>query len=332
MKKILAIVKRDLKSGVRDWLILYLLLAPVLFAVILRLFIPGVESSNLHFVALEQLPQADQTHIEQYATIEYVENVDQLEERVSRIDDVIGITKESNEFQIVQQGNEQEGLLQTTGYVLQSVDESFEDVPIELSFSEIGWEFSPAKLQGGNALIILSTILGGMLILLNLVEEKMNNTISAVHVSTVSKAQFVLGKGIMGYLMSIYGAVAAVLILGFDGINYGMLTVTVLSLACISVIIGFSIGVVNDEPIAAIAGMKITFVPVIASIFGAIYLPQAWQVVLYWSPFYWAYDSIVALLLNEATWQQILTNSAIILAITALVFLGLRKRITQGLR
>lgn len=170
-----------------------------------------------------------------------------------------------------------------------------------------------------------------MLIVLNLVEEKMSNTLSALHVTPISKAQIVIGKGLLGFVLSIFGSFAAVFILGFEGVHYGMLGVTVFSIAWISMIIGFGIGVVNKEPISAIASMKITFVPVLASIFGAIYLPTNWLFVLYWSPFYWSYLNIRDILMQESQWSFVLRNNGMILVITLLVFMGLRPRIKRGL-
>jgi len=331
MKRILAIVSRDIKSGTRDWLIMYLAIAPILIALVLKALIPGVSDTTLNVVLLEDTPVELQEHIEKYAKVSYVEDQDLMEDRVLKMDDVFGLKIEGEDYKIISQGNEVFNMVQLFSSVIDQYRYKDLEIDIEVKTSDMGWTMSPLKLQGSIIVIIFTTILGGMLIVLNLVEEKMSNTISAINVTPTSKPQLVIGKGLLGFILSIFGSYVTIFILGFESIDYGMLALTVFSLAWISVIIGFSIGVVNDEPISAVASMKMTFVPVLASVFGAIYLPTKWLFILYWSPFYWAYLNVRDILMNEAVWSKILLHNGIILFLTGLVFVGLRKRIQRGL-
>lgn len=331
MKRILLIVLRDIKSGTRDWLILYLSIAPILLAVILRTFIPSAGDTSVNFVILESSASQLESHLSTYSKVDVVENMEELEERVLRIDDVFGVQLLSDKLELIAQGNEVEGTSEIAKVILLNYNKENTQLPVDVKFSNIGWEISPLKLEGANLLIIFNTILGGMLILLNLVEEKMSNTISAINVSPTRRWEFIVGKGLLGFLLSFIGAFAVILILGFNGINFAMLLVSVLAISFIGAIVGFGIGINNNEPISAIASMKMIFIPVMVSIFGAIYLPEKWLFVLYWSPFYWAYDVIRDILLLNAQWSKVLLNSGIILGITIVVFLGLRRKIIQGL-
>jgi len=331
MKKVLAFARRDLKAGMRDFLVVYLILAPILLSLILRFFVGGMAESPLRVAVLDDgsmlvTELARFVHVESFATRPA------LVERVERIDDVLGVWATSEGHELIAQGNEMPGTDTVLRNILRRIQAGNNALPVVVSVRDIGYGLSPLKLQGGLLLIILTTVFGGMLILLNLIEEKMSNTISAVNVCPASRIEFVLGKGLLGFLTPIVGSAAAVYILGFRDFDLGMFVISVVSLASISLVIGFAIGVTNDEPISGIAAMKGVFVPVFASVLGAMFLAERWHFVLYWSPFYWGYLSMNAILLGEATWRQILQNSAIILAITGLVFAALRPRIERGLR
>ncbi|MBS4054416.1 MAG: ABC transporter permease [Thermaerobacter sp.] len=331
MKRILFIARRDLKSGLRDFLVVYLFLAPVLFALLLRLFAGGVAASPLRVAVFEDgaaiaSALADYAHVEPFATR------DALLERVLRLDDVLGVVATSAGHELVAEGNEMPGTDAAVRLVLYRLGAEEGALPAIVEISDIGFTLSPFILQGGLLLLIMTTVFGGMLILLNLIEEKMSNTLSAMNVTPASRLEFILGKGLLGFLTPVLGGSMAVYLLGFRDFNLGMFLVSMVSLAFISLIIGFLVGVTNDEPISGIAAMKGVFVPVLASVLGATLLAERWQFVLYWSPFYWGYLNMNAILLGSATWGEVLRNSTIILVITGIVFAALRPRIARGLR
>ena len=330
-KRVLAIVSRDIKSGTRDFIMIFIIIMPILLALALKALIPGAGAATVKIVVPEPADADLISYLEGYGKVEVVDDRNDIEKRVLKTDDIFGLIQEDGRYNIIQQGNETQGALDMVRYIVSSYENKDTELPVDVLISDIGWGLSPLKHQGAILLVVFGTVFGGMLIVLALVEEKMSNTISAINVTTVSRTEFIIGKGLLGFLIPIIGAFATILILGFEGINYGMLVSIILSTALISIIIGFSIGVMNTEPISAIASMKSIFVPVFGSVFGAMFLSSKWQFLLYWSPFYWAYKGMDAIILQTAAWGQILLYCFIILALTAVVFLLLSKRIRQGL-
>jgi len=330
MKRVLTIAGRDLKSGLRDFLVVYLMFAPFLLAFLLRLFVGGVGATPLT-VAVYEDGVTLAARLSDYAQVEIHTSRTSLHERVGRIDDMIGIVATEHGYEIVQQGNESPGIDSALRSLLHRFEAVDVQLPVTVSVRALGWQMSPLKLAGGLMLILFTTVFGGMMILLSIIEEKMSNTISAMNVSPATKIEFILGKGALGFLTPIVGSMGAVTILGFYGYNFAMFLVSIISLASISLVIGFVIGVMNSDPISGIASMKAVFLPVLASMLGAMFLAPEWHFVLYWSPFYWGYQGMSAILLGEATWGQVVHFNSLILAITALVFLFLRPRIVRGL-
>lgn len=105
-----------------------------------------------------------------------------------------------------------------------------------------------------------------------------------------------------------------------------------LALSLTSVIVGFAIGIRTDNVIGAISGMKMMFLPILASVFGAIYLRESLHFLLYWSPFYWAFQAMDRIILQTAEWRDVLIPTGMILLISAVVMLLLAKQIRRGLK
>jgi ABC-2 type transport system permease protein len=331
MKQILAIMNRDFISGKRDFIFVYLIIAPFLLALALKAIIPGIDSTTINIAVLDTMDQEIVNYLDEFAKIKKFETVQDIRVRVGKTDDYLGLVKKNDKYNIINQGNETTGSLDFLELIVNSYQKDLYIFPIDIKITDNGWKLHPLKQQGANFLIVFTTVFGGMLILLSLVEEKMSNTISAINISPTTKIEFIIGKSVLGFIIPIIGIFGILLILNFDHINYYMVTLLSISTALISMIIGFVIGVMNDDQISAIASMKMIFIPIMGSVFGAIYLSDKYHFLLYWSPFYWAYEGINAIILNEATWPMIIKYSSIIIFITIIVFMLLKNRIEKGL-
>jgi ABC-2 type transport system permease protein len=180
-------------------------------------------------------------------------------------------------------------------------------------------------------ILLLVSIFGGMIVMLGLVEEKQYRTLAAINVAAVSPGEYVIGKGLLGFVIPVVHGFAILLILGFSEIDYLKVTLVILSIALIGMIAGFALGVWNDNQMTAISSMKVMFLPLLGSLFGAVFLPDKWLPLLYWSPYYWAFRAVEGILLQQATWPFVLQNCGLILLISLVIYLLLQKRIRRGL-
>lgn len=331
IRKIFAITKRDIKSGIRDSMIFYIIIAPFILALVLKMMTTSVGATTINIAVDNSVEGSVVEYLEDFGKVEILNNIETIKSRVNDTDDIFGLVKEGEKFTIIQQGNETKGTVDLLDYIVNSYVNQNLEAPVEVNVSDVGWKLSPIKQFGGSLLIIFVSVFGGMIILLNLVEEKQEKTLTAVNVSSITRTQYVIGKGLLGFIIPIIHAFGMLAILNYGSINYFMVTVVILSIAMISVLIGFLIGVTNDNILGAIGSMKMLFIPILGSIFGAIYLNAKWHFLLYWSPFYWAFDSLNSIILKEATWSQVLINCSFTILITALIFALLSKRIKRGL-
>lgn len=331
LQKIWTIFLRDLKVNVRDFLGLYLLVIPLLFAVGIRLLAPSVNDTAARIVLIDGDNPEMATYLDQFAKVELLPDVAAATERVAERDEVLAILPEGDGYYILAQGNEPESVIDQ-GKVFKSFYEL--DLRVDettATLRDFGRTEPPIKKMLVNAAILFTSVLGGMMIAINIVEEKADHTISAMNLAPISKLTFVLGKSVMGMFLAIYGSIAILLITGYGSVSLGQMMVALVSVTVLSVLVGFIQGLSNDDVMNAAASIKLLFVPLAAGIAGAELLGEQWQILFYWIPYYWSYIGNEAILSYTSTWPQTLGYTAIVLVICGVAYLGLASRIRKGL-
>ncbi len=330
-KKIWIIFMRDLKVNLRDFLSLYILLVPIIFAVGIKLLVPSVSDTTVNLALLDGDNPEMVTYLEQFANVELFNDVDAVEERLERRDNVVAILPEGDDYYILTQGNEPESVVEFAK-LLNSYHGLDLDVENTTAVIEtFGRTESPMKRLLVNIMIMMTSVLAGMLISINIVEEKVDNTVSAINVSPISRVGFILGKSMSGMFLAVYGAIAILWITGFSDVNIGQMLLAIVSVTLLSVLIGFVEGLNNDDVMNAAAGIKMLFLPLGAGVAAAELLSDKWQVLFYWVPFYWTYKGNDAILSYSASWLQIIGYTAIVLALCGAVYYFLAPKIQKGL-
>ena len=305
--------------------------APVLLALVVNALSPSINDTTVKIAMIEGENPAQVEYLENFARVSLYKDIEAITERVERRDNYVGIVPEGDGYYILTQGNESERVVDFVK-ALQSLyvlGANIEDSSAEIV--EFGREIPPLKRMLVNISIIFSSVLGGMIIAINIVEEKGDNTISAVNVTPISRMGFVLGKSMMGLMMPIYGSIAIILITGFGYVNLLQMLLIVLSATLLSMLIGFVEGLANDDMMTAAASFKMIFLPIAGVIAVAEAVAEKWQWTVWWMPYYWTYRGNDAVLSETATWPQILLYTAIILALCGAVYLFLAPKIKTGL-
>lgn len=332
IKKIFIIFQRDMITSVRNFITLYILVVPIIFAIIINVFSPGINDTTVEIVLLDGENTEQSEYFAQFAKVEMLGSLDEIEDRVKKRDNIIGVLPDANgEYYILTQGNEPDFVVD---YVRNLTAFDHYEVGMEDSMADMvdfGRDIPPLKKLMVNTAMMFTSILGGMIIALNIVEEKNDNTISAIHLAPVSRLAFIAGKSMIGVFVPVVGSVLLLLITGFRDINYFHVLIMVLTSCIISILIGFIEGINNDDVMNAAGNMKMLFLPLFGSIAGEELLADKWQVLFYWIPFYWTYKGNDLVLSDRGTLFDILKYAGIVVLISVVVFLVLAPKIRKGL-
>lgn len=106
--RIRARLAADWAMARRDPISLYILLAPIIFAVLIRAFVPGLGSGTPTFAVLESVPLPAREILARHGQIVLFPDQESLEARVNRPDDVPGFVPERNSVTMLLQGDEAE--------------------------------------------------------------------------------------------------------------------------------------------------------------------------------------------------------------------------------
>ena len=329
--KIWSIFMRDIRVNTRDFIALYILLFPIIFAVGIQLLAPSVNDTTVRLALLESDDPAKAEYLEQFASVELFADMEALTTRVEKRDHTVAILTEGDTSYILTQGNEPESVTEFAKML-----NSFHALGLDVAettaeFKSFGHTESPLKKMLVNISLLFVSVLAGMMISLNIVEEKMDNTISAINVSPISRVGFILGKSMMGLFLAVYGSIALVWITGYGDVNFGQMLLAIFAVTLLSLVVGFIQGIANNDVMNAAAGMKMMFLPVGAAVAAVEILSDKWQILFYWVPFYWTYRGNDAILSYSATWPQIISYTAIVLALSGIVYYILAPKIQKGL-
>ncbi len=311
---------------------IYIFAIPLLLALAIQLFAPGLNDTTFTFAML-QSDQADHiAFMERYAKVELFDTQEELERRILKRDEIAGfIPQPDGTYQIILQGNESvatEQMARAFSALYQLEATKAETTAQVLNF---GLTVPPVKTKLVNMLILLTIMLSGMLIALGIVEEKQDNTVHAIQVTPVSQNTFILGKSLIGGLVTLGGIVGALLITGYYGVNWAMILLVGLTSMLLSLLVGFLQGLNSNDIIEAAAGVKMLMLPIAGSIAGYEFLSDEWQWTMYWSPFYWAYKANNEILSGSASWGSVLLAVALVCGLSALVYGISIPKIRKGL-
>ncbi len=331
IRKMFILFLRDLKVNTRDFFALYMLLIPIIMAIVFNLLAPGINDTLLNLAFIEGENPDMVEYYKDFAKVSVHKDRESLNERVNRRDDVFGIVKEGSEYELVVQGNESENYIEFTQLYLVFYEEGILLEDTNATIFSFNRTVPPLKKMLVNIAIMFTSIMGGMVIAMNIIEERNDMTIRSIHLTPISKRGYLFGKSMIGAFLPMYGSVALILICGFGGINWGQMALIVAVSTVISILVGFVQGIVNQTFMDAAGSVKMLFVPLAGAVAVAELVSEKWQWTVYWIPFYWSYLATDKVLAQTSKWGFTLMACGIVLVMSILAYLAMMPKIKKGL-
>lgn len=330
-KRILAIFARDIRVNIRDFITLYIIIAPLILAVGINLLAPSVNDTTVNIALVENENVDMEEYMSQFAKIVLLEDAEAVEKRVGLRDNYFGIIKDGNGYYVLQQGNEPEGLVDYNKLLLTFYEEGLVLEDSNALIHDFDKTVSPLKKLLTSIMILMTSVLGGMLISINIVEEKVDNTVSAINVTPTSRIAFIIGKSLIGFCVALIGSIAVLFITGFGSVNLIQACLVLIAIAFLSMVIGFVEGVKNTDIMEAAGSIKMLFLPLGASVAAVELLSDKWQILFYWIPYYWAYKGLDGILSETITWGALGLYAGITFVLGLAVYFVLSPSVRKGL-
>lgn len=319
--KTLAIFGRDVKAALRQFIMLWVMLAPVVIAFIIHLASPGIADTPVRLAMLADDDAQLLAYMQKYAAVELFETEAALERRVLARDDVSAILPSGGGHTILAQGNEPEGILQAVKLFKTYAEQGVEPNEGAVEIHSFGRTSPPIKVVLITGMVVLVTILSGMLIAISIVEEKEDRTIRAIRVAPVPMGCFVAGKSLLGVTNCVVCTLLVLAVSDFWGVNLLQAVLIALAVSLTGFVVGFLTGLSSEDFIGAAAAIKVLMIPAITPILVSELAADKWHWLLWWDPFYWAYRGIKGVLAQTAGWHEVLLCAGVVAGITVLVYL-----------
>ena len=329
--KAFRIFKRDALVASRDMLVIYIIVIPLIMAVAIHFLAPGMSDNVMRIAMVESETQECIEYMQAMVKVELFKDREALETRVLKRDDVPGIISNGSHFDIIAEGNEDSRTIEGASKLVSLYELGSTPDKTTARIYDFGKHVPQTRTMLANVLIQLIMMLGGMLIALSVVEEKTDNTISAIRVLPVGLLEYVIGKCLLGLLTTLISISVCLVILGYTDIHFGQLALVAICTMVLAAFTGLWQGVISSDIIEAAAGVKMLLLPMIAAILIFELCSDAWQWTMYWNPFYWSYKASITVLSGVANWGEVTLWSMLTLGLSLAICRLLWPTIDKGL-
>ncbi|MGV8145216.1 MAG: ABC transporter permease [Alkaliphilus sp.] len=285
MGKIINMIKKDFTVASRDRMMSIIFFYSIIFAFVIRMFVPTVEGAQVKFAIHEGVGDEIIMQIEEFGEVIVLDNVEDTYERVQRVDSVAGLVMDGGKLQLVFEGNEPEGFIETNKIIINEITSPA--IPISIDYKATEEKGSILMDLLTVVLVAIATYMGGLVSGFTIVDDKETKTIRAIVVSPLNVYQYIISKYASALFVGLFGTLGATVILMGGSVNYVEVMLIMFFSSTMVVATGVFIGTYAENQMGSLVLQKVTgwmymIVPILSFFVG-----ERWQVVLYPLPTYW---------------------------------------------
>lgn len=332
MKRIFSLMRQDLATSLRDNIVVYMILAPILLALAFKTFIPTVESSRLTFAVDRSAGQTVIEKVRRYGAVEVLDR-SEIAGRVGRMDAIAGIQNQNGHLSLLLEGNEPEALIETYSIIFDDInrDQPLADYAMRVSGAgrSVLYDFISMML------IMATAFLAGVVAGFNVVDEKDTRTIYALSVSPIRLSEYLASRGLFSTILAVLTGIAASYIMVGSAASLASLVLILIASAALTTLVVLFTGFFAHNQITAVAILKVVMPVYLMLPMLTIFVPERLHFLFYPFPNYWQFEALKPLyapsLPAHGFWFSILmlvaTSVAVLLAAASLFRkrLGLRR-------
>jgi ABC-2 type transport system permease protein len=297
MKQIYNLMRQDLATALRDNILFYMIVAPLLLALAVRIFLPSVEAAGLNLAVSAELDSEIINRLENYATVELLDDNRAVYDRVEMIDAAPGIVTENEQIILIYEGNEPGNIIDAAGVALEAAVEG--DGLVSFEYRSLGESASMMREIITLSLLMLALLLGGIVSGFNIIDEKDSRSVNALSVTPLSLGQYITARSVIAFFITaIITTGTAVILFGLE-INLIKLAVLLPASSLIIAIFCLVVGGFSSNQVSAIAVIKVLMPVYIALPIASLFVSEKWQALFYPFPNYWQFQMLRAVFFEE---------------------------------
>ncbi len=270
LRSIRALLSKDLLVTRRDQIATYTLLGGLFVAALARLFVPFLEDIQVTYAVDSRVSAELVSTLDLHGRVQHLGDRQAVLTRVLQVDDVVGVVGVVGDaggeeiVEVIVEGDEDPAILEAPGLVIDGAYAAKRGIAaIEIDERSLGRTQTPLRSLMLALAIYSAIVISGAAIGLTMVDERENDTLTALRVTPARFVQYLLSKlGLISMVVGISAPLAVLIALGGSGgsIDWPAMLAAILATMPLAWLLGLLLGLIADTQLKAMSALKVLLV------------------------------------------------------------------------